>query len=177
MNAHGEVGLTECSWSLLAKYLATSYRIVYMSVGEISVEMQRVIKDKTSYNIEEAPSHNDEISSAITSTKNQAKVGFQSPVHRKGIMHRDINPRNLVVKDFAMTKGTIVDFDNAVEARECGEAWTGNLPYTAPEVLAMKQMPEGNSIHESCSFTVSGGMIGFSLLNDGMILLSTAQSK
>ena len=87
-------------------------------------------------------------------------------IHRLGIMHMDISPRNLVVKDFVVAKGIIIDFDSAEVARTFDGSGTGTLPYTAPEVVAMtkwRESPGDTDQPPSYSHSVDIWSLGISM--------------
>ncbi|MBO3743763.1 diguanylate cyclase [Actinoplanes flavus] len=59
-------------------------------------------------------------------------AGVLAGIHRRGVVHRDVSPANLLIDDDA--RPTLIDFELAgIPGREAGEVLAGTLPYLSPE--------------------------------------------
>lgn len=60
----------------------------------------------------------------------------------KGVMHRDIKPRNLGILSLHPPAGIIFDFDSATREEISVDHMQGTISYLAPEIVALKQWEE-----------------------------------
>ncbi|MBW6434686.1 diguanylate cyclase [Actinoplanes hulinensis] len=59
-------------------------------------------------------------------------AGVLAGIHRRGVVHRDVSPANVLVDDDG--RPTLIDFELAGDpGREAGEVLAGTLPYLSPE--------------------------------------------
>ena len=66
-------------------------------------------------------------------------------LHGKGVMHRDINPKNLGVSLSNPVKGVLLDLDSALVSDKSDDHMQGTIPYLAPEVVALKDPEAPNA--------------------------------
>ncbi len=59
-------------------------------------------------------------------------------LHGKGVMHRDISPSNLGLATLDPPKGLLLDLDAAVQLQDSNDHMKGNIPFLAPEIIALK---------------------------------------
>jgi serine/threonine protein kinase len=75
---------------------------------------------------------------------------------RKGVMHLDISPGNLVVTSLANPKGVIIDLDAAVKSVTSSNHMKGTLPYLAPEIMELKAGDTGQPFERSVDIWALG---------------------
>lgn len=63
-------------------------------------------------------------------------------LHKKGIMHRDVNPNNLAVTSFKDPRGLIIDLDSATTHKTSTDHMQGTLVYLGPEIISLKDQQQ-----------------------------------
>ena len=61
---------------------------------------------------------------------------------QKGIMHRDVSPKNLGVLSFDPPRGILLDLDSATREEKSIDHMQGTMPYLAPEIIELKKQEE-----------------------------------
>lgn len=59
-------------------------------------------------------------------------------LHTRGLIHRDINPNNMVVVSRRPPRGVLIDLGAATWEQSSTNHMAGTIPFLAPEVMALK---------------------------------------
>ena len=62
--------------------------------------------------------------------------------NQKGVMHRDVSPKNLGVVSFDPPRGILLDLDSATHDEGSTDHMQGTVPYLAPEIVQIKEQKE-----------------------------------